>query len=92
MNKIFELENLRGLSKGLISELKTRRFSEDSRKFLSLFEIEEELSIDHILVGMARKYKLNKKRLWVISTIFNLKKAGLIEVVENKKQTYRTVK
>ena len=86
-NNIFDIENILDIPKSLRPKIKGLR--EDSKKLLSLFEIEKELSIDHILVGLARKYKMSKERSWVSTTIWNLKKKDWLEEVENKVQTYR---
>lgn len=81
---IFNLKEINDLPKNVSKEIKINKRHDVARKLLSLFDIKKELSINEILVGLYRVYKIVKTRIWVSSTLYNLKRSNIIKNITNK--------
>ena len=88
MSDIFSLENTNDLSKLVLGELKTDSVNKNDQKIIYLLEIKNQLNIDEILVGLFRKYDLEKKRAWVANRLYALSQANKIEKLKKKRGTY----
>lgn len=86
---IFDLTALDDINETLKSELRIASPKDD--QVLSLFEIKNKLTIDEIIVGLFRKYALEKKRAYVTSRLTSLVKKDLIEKVPGEKGTYQLI-
>jgi hypothetical protein len=84
---IFDLENIEDITKECKKNLKLTGLHNDTEQLLSLFDILEPLSIDKIIVGYYRKYKIVKTRTWVSSTLYNLSRKKII--IKNSNGDYR---
>jgi hypothetical protein len=89
MQHIFDLSDLDDMPNDLKKEVRRLGIRRDTVNLLSLFDIKQHLTIDEIIVGMMRKYGVKKKRLWVSSTIYNLKRREMIKDVEGEKKVYQ---
>lgn len=90
-SNIFDLENISDLGENVTSQLKVSSISKNDRKILDLFEIKNTLSIDEIIVGLARKYELSKERSWVSNRLYSLSKSRKLEKIKGKKGIYRLI-
>jgi hypothetical protein len=88
-NNIFDTQNIHDLPEFLKNQLK-KGYGKDTEKLLSLFDLKETLNIDEIIVGLFRKYQLEKNRVWVTSTAYNLTRIKLLESLGSG--IYRKVK
>lgn len=90
MNEInlFDLNLTDDLPAEVKGNLKPTRLHENSLKMMELFDLKKELSIDEIIVGFYRKFKLEKSRSWLSTTLYNLSKQGFIHKVKGKKGVY----
>lgn len=77
-NTIFDIKNLDDVSGHCKSQVKQMNVRDDTKKLISLFDFKAKLTIDEIIVGLYRMYKLEKTRVWVSSTLYNLKRKDLI--------------
>lgn len=85
--ELFDLKNVTDIPETL--QLKIHNLSATTDKILKLFAIKAELSIDEILVGLYRKYKIERSRNWISATLYNLKKRDYILKVNGKKGVYK---
>jgi hypothetical protein len=92
MSEIFDLNNLDDLPEDVRKEVAPLGLRKDTEMLLSLFDIKNQLSIDEIVVGLMRKHGLKKKRSWVSSTIYNLKRREIIKESDGNKKFYEKVK
>lgn len=81
-DKLFDLKNLDDLPEDVKKEVAPLGLRKDTEMLLSLFDIKNQLSIDEIVVGLMRKHGLKKKRSWVSSTIYNLKRRNIIKKID----------
>lgn len=88
---LFDLKNLSDLDSAVICELKSHKQSEPDSQILSLFKIKRDLTVDEIIVGLARRYRLKKPRHWVVSRLYILAQRGFIHRIRGKKGLYSTV-
>ena len=88
---IFNLDKIDDLPEAYKKQLKLLNVRDDTRSLLALFDLKDNLSIDEILVGMYRLYKVEKSRVWVSSTLHNLGKKGLIRKIDGTKGKYRKI-
>ena len=85
-NSIFKLDNLDDLKEDLKQEVKSQlkkfkknKISKATKEMLSLFDIKNTLSVDEIIIGLARKYGVTKKRNTITSTLHNLTRTGVLK-------------
>jgi predicted transcriptional regulator of viral defense system len=78
---IFDLKNTKDLSIKTLGQLKSARFSKSTSEMISLFEIKKILTIDEILVGIFRLYKIEQTRDWARTTADNLTRRGILKKV-----------
>ena len=93
MNKeidIFDLDVLEDIPDELRKSIKLKGVGFSTEPILRLFDIKEVLSIDEIIVGLYRLHKVKKTRQWVSSNLYNLKRSGLIEKIQDG--SYRILK
>lgn len=88
---IFDIDNLDDLSSEVTKELRKGRERSDAKKMASLFELKSILTCDEIIVGLSRKYSINKTRSWVQLTAGNLNKRNIIKKADNTMLTYQKV-
>jgi hypothetical protein len=83
---IFDLTNLSDLSPEMQKEAKIRSFelNNDLSSLLHLFDLKAELNTAEIVVGLARKFHLEKTRGWVRKTITNLRNRKLIKLTSTR--------
>lgn len=81
-DNIFDTKNTSDLPDEVRQECK-KFFRNDTEQLLSLFDIKDSLNIDEIIIGLFRKYKLQKTRTWVSSTVYNLSRKNLLESLGN---------
>lgn len=89
--KIFGLESTEDLPESCKSELRIMNVRDETMMLLNLFDLKSPLSFDEIIVGLYRLHKLEKTRVWVSATLYNLNKKGLVRKVEGKKGIYEKV-
>ena len=87
---IFDIDNLNDVSQEIKEQLRKKRKIADS--ILNLFKIKNQLSIDEIIVGLYRKYKLAPNRLSIANQLYRLHKDGLIKKVHGAKGIYALYK
>lgn len=87
-NDIFNLENTSDLTNDCKKQLKLLNMRDDAKRLLELFDKKSPLSIDEIIVGLYRLYKLEKTRVWVSSTLYNLSRKNLIKKISGIKGEY----
>lgn len=85
---IFNLENTEDIPLDVLKNLRIIRCREDTGLLLSLFDKKKRLTIDEILVGLYRLNKMQKTRVWVSSTLYNLSRKNLIRKVKDSKYEY----
>jgi hypothetical protein len=90
-NEIFDLDDLNDLPEEVKKHVRPLGLRLCTMRLIDLFELQPQLSIDEIIVGLSRKYKINKSRSWVTSTIYNLKKRNVIRRVPNFNKLYEKV-
>ncbi len=89
---IFNLNNTDDLDADIVSELKKSNATNRSDvMILELFDIKSQLDIDEIIVGLARKFHLKKKRGWVSNRLHALSKIGKISRMKGKKGIYNKI-
>ena len=86
---IFSLTNLDDLSEDFKLELRITNTGDE--QILTLFSIKQILTIDEVLVGLARKFHSNKKRAYVINRLYTLGKKGFVQKIKGKKGAYQVV-
>jgi len=59
---IFDLNNISDLDKDIVSELKSHKQNKEDSQIISLFKIKDNLNVDEVIVGLARRYNLKKTR------------------------------
>lgn len=59
----------------------------DTKRLVSLFDIKQELTLAEILIGMFRKFGIEKQKKWAVANIHNLIGAGIL--VRTGKGLYR---
>lgn len=91
ISDFFDLNNLDDLPDEVKKEVSLLGLRKDTERLLSLFDIKNQLTIDEIIVGMSRKYGMNKKRNWVSSTVYNLKRRKTIKEIDGKKKIYEKI-
>lgn len=89
MTNYFDLENTTDLDEEVKGQLKTKNSADKVCKILDLFDIKSTLTIDEILVGLARKHGLKKKRSWVSNRLCALTKTAKIVKVQGGRSTYQ---
>ena len=82
---IFNLDKIDDIPDGCQKELKLFNIRSDTRQLLGLFERKNRLSIDEIIVGLYRLYKLERTRTWVSATLYNLSKKELVKKIPGTK-------
>ena len=87
-NNVFSLDNTDDIPESCVKELRGLNIRDDTKSLLSLFDKKNRLSIDEIIVGLYRLYKLEKTRIWVSSTLYNLSRKNLVKKVEGSKGEY----
>lgn len=83
---IFNLNDISDLSSTTRKYLNKHRLHSGCSNILNLFDIKETLSLDEIIVGLYRLYKMEKSRSWLASTLYSLSARGLIKK-DGKKYT-----
>lgn len=83
---IFDLTDLSDLSPEIQKEATIRGFelSNDVNSMLHLFDLKAELNTAEIIVGLARKFNLEKTKGWVRKTIIVLKNKKLIKSADSR--------
>jgi hypothetical protein len=82
---IFDLNEVEDLPDFCKKQLKLINIHIHTQRLLELFALKSELTVDEIVVGMYRKYGLEKTRVWVSSTLYNLKRRDLIKKIDKEK-------
>ena len=85
---IFNLEKTDDIPENFAKELRIVSIREEAKLLLGLFDRKNKLTIDEILVGLYRLYKLEKTRVWVSSTLYNLSRKNLVRKVSGTKGEY----
>lgn len=91
MKDIFDLEKSDDLPSSVKLNIKgynAKKLSEHSIKLIELFEIKKTLSVDEIIVGLYRKFNIQKTRVWVSTTAYNLIRANILK--KHKLRNYVT--
>lgn len=88
---IFDLTDIEDLPGVVQKELRLLGLRNDTEKMLSLFEIKPQLTVDEILVGLKRKYNIQKTRGWISSTAYNLKRRDILRKADGKIPKYERV-
>jgi hypothetical protein len=84
---IFSLEDLSDLDDEVRSQLQAKTSNDD--RILRLFKLKDPLSIDEIIVGLARQFGIKKKRTYVINRLYGLAQSNYVKKVEGKKGIYK---
>lgn len=77
-SNIFDLDNLEGVSDSIKGMLTRREKYGVNNKILSLFSMKPELTIDEVIIALYRKYKIEKKRIWYVSSLSIMAKKGML--------------
>lgn len=94
-SKPFDLNNTADLPKELINELTEFFRDEFEKKIIEIFWIaNRQLTIDEIIVGYYRVFKVQKTRKQMNAKLYNMTRAThpVIEVVEGKRGVYQLIK
>lgn len=89
MNEIFNFKETRDIPDSLLKQINIFKIREDSQKLFHLFKLKQKLSIDEVLIGLYRLYGIQKTRVWVSSTLYNLSRKKLVKKVEGENGTYK---
>lgn len=76
---IFDTKKTDDLPSDLLKSLRKKDLNEETKKLLTLFELKPYLSIDEIIIGMFRKYKIVKSRVWAMSATYRLSKRNILK-------------
>jgi hypothetical protein len=93
MNDIFD-EDISDLDTELLNILsltakKETRFQQDTLNCLSLFDVKQPLTLDQLILGMARKFNVYKSRGWMYNFTKRLIKKGILQKI-NKNSYIKT--
>lgn len=86
---LFDLSKTDDLPEKIKEKLRRIPVRKDAKKLLDLFKIKQTLSIDEIIVGLYRQYKMEKSRTWIHSTLYNLSRKEILKKVEGTKGVYK---
>lgn len=88
---IFNLDKIDDIPDNCKKQLKLINIRDDAKKLLDLFDKKQVLTIDEIIVGMYRLYKIEKTRIWVSSTLYNLSRKKLVKKIDGTKGEYEKI-
>lgn len=80
---IFDTKNIDDLPASVKKNIE-KRTDTTTFKIVSLFDIKKELSVEEVIVGLYRMYKIEKPKERLCSILHFLKKSGRIEKDEKK--------
>jgi len=87
-NELFDTNNISDLGENIVSELKLSKMNSGDQQLMELFSIKPQLTIDQIIIGIFRKFGVEKKRGWVTSRLYSLVKKGKLQKVEGINGSY----
>ena len=86
---IFDLECSDDISISCLKQLRGKgKYCLGTSELLDLFARKEQLSMDEMIVGLYRLYKVEKTRTWLTSTLYNLIRKNLVKKVKGSKSEF----
>ena len=86
---IFSFHDIKDIPDDVRKETKALRRDGDIDLICKLFEIKSPLSLDEILVGLYRKFKIQKERKWLMSAMHRASRSGMVERADGKRGVYK---
>ena len=87
---IFNITDLKGIPKSVVSNLRLCRKNETSKNIMELFELKRELNLNEIVIGLYKKFNLEKSRASITVSLTHLVSKKLL--LKNDFGTYEKVK
>jgi hypothetical protein len=89
---LFDLDNIKDAPEDVKSELKFPKAVSTPTQILELFAIKDTLSVNEIIIGLYRKFKIKKARSTVALTVTRLRSQGIIKKAKGVAGSYTLVK
>ena len=80
----FNLDNIVDLPEEVIAELRFFHLHPATRNIINLFKVKKHLSVNEVLVGLFRKYRLIRTQRWVHTAFYRMKNKKIIKNVTGK--------
>ena len=89
---IFDLKSMQDAPQDVKSELRPSKESSLTSTILALYNIKSPLTVNELIIGLYRKFKIKTKRSTLVVAISRLSSQGIIKKTKGVKTSYGLVK